>query len=149
MNMNAVSNVAGGGEPPYDKDMDRRLTVLETRFDAILPTLATKSDLEALRAEVRVGFESLRGEFHIEMEKLRADLFKALNDSMRWMIGVVVSLFIGILAVNVAMFNAVNRKMASKQPSAAAVQAGGNALAERAGGLAILPELPRNRLKQR
>lgn len=37
--------LAGGGEPPYDKGMDRRLTVLETRFDTILPTLATKADV--------------------------------------------------------------------------------------------------------
>jgi hypothetical protein len=120
MSMNAVPEVAGGGEPPYDKEMDRRLTVLETRFDTILPTLATKNDLEALRAEVRVGFESIRR----EMEELRADVFKAINDAMRWMLGVVVSLIISVLAVNVALFNAVMNRLPPIPPSAPAVQQG-------------------------
>lgn len=118
MSTNTVPNLAGGGEPPYDKDMDRRLIVLETRFDTILPTLATKSDLEALRAEVQVGFGSLRGDFQSEMEKLRADVFKAINDSMRWTLGVVVSLIISVLAVNVALFNALLNRLPSNQPTA-------------------------------
>ncbi len=42
--------------PPRDADyyqIDRRLTVLETRFDTILPTLATKTDLSDLKAELK------------------------------------------------------------------------------------------------
>lgn len=150
MSMNAVPNdtppLAEGGEPPYDKGMDRRLTVLETRFDTILPTLATKADIEVLRAEVHVGFEKLRGEFHSEfeklrgefrsefeklrgefhreteklrgefrgeMERLRADLFKAIHNNTKFMIGVMVSLFIGVLAVNICMFNAINSRLTS------------------------------------
>jgi hypothetical protein len=33
--------------------IDRRLTILETRFDTILPTLATKADLAELRSELK------------------------------------------------------------------------------------------------
>lgn len=36
---------------PYQ--LDRRLTILETRFDTILPTLATKSDLAELKSELK------------------------------------------------------------------------------------------------
>ncbi len=118
MSMNTVPNLAGGGEPPYDKGMDRRLTVLETRFDTILPTLATKADLEALRVEM----ERLRGEFYREMEKLRADVAKSINDAIKWMIGIVVSLFIGILAVNIAMFNTLNSRITDLQASMKAIQ---------------------------
>jgi hypothetical protein len=32
--------------------LDRRLTILETRFDTILPMLATKADLAELKAEI-------------------------------------------------------------------------------------------------
>ena len=42
--------------PPRDSDyyqLDRRLTVLETRFDTILPMLATKTDLAELKSELR------------------------------------------------------------------------------------------------
>jgi hypothetical protein len=33
--------------------LDRRLTILETRFDTILPTLATKADLADLKSELK------------------------------------------------------------------------------------------------
>jgi hypothetical protein len=42
--------------PPRDADyyqLDRRLTVLETRFDTILPTLATKTDLVELKSQLK------------------------------------------------------------------------------------------------
>ncbi|MES2016658.1 MAG: hypothetical protein V4484_09190 [Pseudomonadota bacterium] len=97
MSMNTVPNLAGGGEPPYDREMDRRLTVLETRFDTILPTLATKADVAALRAEVMVGFE-----------QLRADQLKLHNSLLKWIVGMFVTLFIGMLGSNVALFNAIN-----------------------------------------
>lgn len=42
-----------GGEPPYDGDMEHRITALETRLDTILPTLATKADIGELRAEFK------------------------------------------------------------------------------------------------
>lgn len=44
--------VAIGGSPPYDGDMERRLTALETRLDTILPTLATKADIGEIRADL-------------------------------------------------------------------------------------------------
>jgi hypothetical protein len=42
-----------GGEPPYDGDMEHRVTALETRLDTILPTLATKGDIGELRADFK------------------------------------------------------------------------------------------------
>lgn len=140
MSMNAVPTVAGGGEPPYDKDMDRRLTVLETRFDTILPTLATRTDVEALRAEVQAGFEKfcgefrgeneklrgenekLRGEFRSENEKLRDDMHKALHENTKFLIGVMISLFIGLLAVNIGMFNMLNSRLISIESTISAAR---------------------------
>jgi hypothetical protein len=120
MSMNAVPSVAGGGEPPYDKDMDRRLTVLETRFDTILPTLATKYDLEALRSDFRTEHEKLRSDFRTEHEKLRADVSGLLNESMRWIIGLVVAMFIGMLGLNYATFNAI--KLVGVRPPPASAE---------------------------
>ncbi len=59
---------------PDDQSFDRRLTVLETRFDTILPTLVTKSDLEALRREFGIGQENMRGEFRAGLERLRGEI---------------------------------------------------------------------------
>jgi hypothetical protein len=45
--------------------MDRRLIILETRFDTILPTLATKTDVLELKAklkqEIMDSFSELKG----------------------------------------------------------------------------------------
>jgi hypothetical protein len=38
--------------------MDRRVTILETRFDTILPMLATKADLAELKAELKAEFKA-------------------------------------------------------------------------------------------
>jgi hypothetical protein len=39
---------------PYQ--LDRRLTILETRFDTILPTLATKADLGEVKSQLKTLF---------------------------------------------------------------------------------------------
>jgi hypothetical protein len=76
--------------PPAPRDgdyyqLDRRLTILETRFDTILPTLATKADLAELKAE-------LTGNFHSEIDKLS-----------RWMLALTVSMVCGFGGIIVAM----------------------------------------------
>ena len=48
-----TANLDKGGGPPYDGDMEHRITALETRLDTILPTLATKADIGELRAEFK------------------------------------------------------------------------------------------------
>jgi hypothetical protein len=122
MSMNAVPTVAGGGEPPYDKDMDRRLTLLETRFDTILPTLATKGDMEALRAEFhsdfgrqRVEHEKLRGECEkfcgemlFALEKSKGEVLKALQETTKWFAALAITAIISIFGMGFAMLNAVN-----------------------------------------
>jgi hypothetical protein len=51
---------AGGNAPPFDqgggggddRQVDRRLTILETRWDAVIPTLATKGDLSDMALKI-------------------------------------------------------------------------------------------------
>lgn len=50
----STETTANRHDDPYQ--LDRRLTILETRFDTILPTLATKTDLAELKAELRAEF---------------------------------------------------------------------------------------------
>lgn len=98
--------LANGGSPNYIRTMDKRLIVLETRFDTILPTLATKTDLVGLKAELREEMGTLRtdmramnGELRTEMRamhgELKADMERMRADMQRWMIVTLVSLFTG------------------------------------------------------
>jgi Mg2+ and Co2+ transporter CorA len=70
---NTSAAVAGGGEPPYDGGLEHRMTALETRLDTILPTLATKADVEAVRADVN----KLAMSTNAQLGELRAELDKA------------------------------------------------------------------------
>ncbi|MCE3604925.1 CCDC90 family protein [Massilia sp. P8910] len=90
MSMNAVPSgppepdskdapVEGGGGAPHDGGMDRRLTVLETRFDTILPTLATKADMAGLRLDLNEKMSSLRLDLSEKMSSLRLDLSEKMS----------------------------------------------------------------------
>lgn len=71
-------------EAPDWADLARRVAVLETRFDTVLPTLATKADLAELRTELLV-----------KLEALRADLIK-------WMAATLITImlsFVGLFVV--------------------------------------------------
>lgn len=74
-------------QDPYQ--LDRRLTILETRFDTILPTLATKADLAELRAELRSTFKS--------------DLHTEINALTRWLIALTISMLFGFGGIIVAL----------------------------------------------
>jgi hypothetical protein len=74
---------------PYQ--LDRRLTILETRFDTILPTLATKADLAGLRAELTSSFKS---ELHTE-----------INSLTRWIIALTISMLFGFAGMVITMIS--------------------------------------------
>jgi hypothetical protein len=87
--------LANGESADYYRKMDRRLIVLETRFDAILPTLATKADLISPRAEFKADIGELRAEMRelrAEMRTMHADLRAEMH---KWMAATAITLFVG------------------------------------------------------
>ncbi|MBC5767301.1 hypothetical protein [Ramlibacter albus] len=108
--MTTEPDTASGGD--YDHDMDRRMMTLEVKWDAILPTLATKSDLAELRTEIREVRTEVHkeiGEVRTEMQRefgaVRAEIQKGINETQRWMIATVIGLFIGFAGLFLAMTN--------------------------------------------
>lgn len=88
--------VAGGGGPPYDADMDRRLTVLETRFDTILPTLITKEEFYCATSEIGK-----------EMVNIRLEMHQLYVSGMKWMIGMVLTIILSIVGTGVTLSNLI------------------------------------------
>jgi hypothetical protein len=80
-----AAGIDKGGEPPDDGDMENRLTALETRFDTILPTLATKTDIESVKTEIH----------------------KSTGETHKWMLATVIGLFLGFGGLFLAMSNAL------------------------------------------
>lgn len=95
--------VARARRAEYDASVDKRLTILETCFDAILPTLATKADVAELRGETAVGFERMRVEMATLSDRLHQDMLQMFQRVLLWMIGICVTLslatFGGTLAI--------------------------------------------------
>jgi hypothetical protein len=79
------ADLANGDSADYYRKMDRRLIILETRFDTILPTLATKTDLIELKAELKEELRDLKAEIH------------------KWMTATMISLLIGFCGLVVAV----------------------------------------------
>ena len=116
MNVNAVPppapdpgderprSLAGGGGPPYDSDMDRRLTVLETRFDTILPTLVTKAEFYAAMGKIDVQFANMQ----LEIEKLRTEMHQMFATLMKWWIGLTVTLIASFAGMFYSILRAIS-----------------------------------------
>ncbi|HEX8610033.1 MAG TPA: hypothetical protein VF800_01945 [Telluria sp.] len=131
MSMNAVPSgppepdnkrapVAGGGGPPYDGGMDRRLTVLETRFDTILPTLATKADLadlrldmEKMRSELLGKIDALGSELRGEMMKLRNEVHSILMKAMMWFGALAITVIFSFAGVFIHFSNQISNQISN------------------------------------
>lgn len=87
--------LANGEPPDYHRKMDRRLIILETRFDTILPTLATKADLIGLRAELKGDNMELRTEFRSEIHSMEGRLKAEMQKMHNWIVAIPVCTFIG------------------------------------------------------
>lgn len=93
---NVVDPPSGGGD---DGDMDARLSALETKWETVVPTLATKADLAEVKAEVHRGF---------------ADVQKGFSDMVKWIVGVG---FVGMAAFITIMTFVLNNATPKTPPT--------------------------------
>lgn len=92
----SVVEHGGGGN---NGGMDSRLTALETRFDTVLPTLATKSDIAEVKAQI-VGTES---------------------KTIRWVAGIGVATVTALISILSFMFARLEVKPAPAVPPQAPI----------------------------
>jgi hypothetical protein len=92
--------LANGGSADYYRKMDRRLIVLETRFDTILPNLATKTDLIELKAELKADIAESRVALRAEMRSMHSELKASMQ---KFITTTIVSLIIGFGGMLIAM----------------------------------------------
>lgn len=95
-----------GGPPNTDMELDKRISAIET----VLPTLATKADLNLGMAELRA-----------DVAEIRADIHKAITENARWThtatIGMFTAFVLGVLSLLFTMWNAA--KQPKEAPAAA------------------------------
>lgn len=83
-----------------DYALDRRMIVLETRLDPMLPLLATKADVAALKAELNETKIELKGEIRAECDRVQSQLQKS-------MLGITITLFFGFGGMIAALLKGV------------------------------------------
>jgi hypothetical protein len=78
----------------HDYQLDRRITILETRFDTILPLLANKADLAGLRADMKADLAEMKAQLRMESSRLS-----------RWMAGMFITMILGFGGLALTMMS--------------------------------------------
>jgi hypothetical protein len=97
----------GGGD---DGSMNERVATLEAKWEAVIPTLATKSDIEGTKTSI--------AEVRTDVAGVRADVARGFADQTKWIIG---AAFGGVATFIVVMTFVLNNAV-PKAPAAAAQQ---------------------------
>ena len=96
------SDVDNGGGPPHNGSMETRLTKLETQFETVIPTLATKVDIGDVRSEI---------------SSVRAEIHKSTSDIVKWIVGTAIAMLALGLTVMTFVLNNATPKVATQQPA--------------------------------
>jgi len=96
--------------------MDNRVVRLETRWEDVIPNLATKADLSDMRTEMRAGFDRMESAVREMRSDIRAEIKSDLNTQLRWVVGVMLAGFLTIVAL---LFNdkTPSQAMSVQQPA--------------------------------
>ncbi|ANH67366.1 hypothetical protein [Mitsuaria sp. 7] len=94
MQMNPYESSSAERAMRSDPDLIARVQAIET----VLPTLATRVQLEQLRGEMKEGFgavrtemQAMRADLQASMGEMRVDMHRTVNNTMKWSIGVAIS----------------------------------------------------------
>jgi len=63
-----------------------RVTVLETRMETILPTLATKADLNKIEGVLRSEIKEVEGRLRAEIKGSHAKIIEKQGEQFRWLL---------------------------------------------------------------
>lgn len=74
------------------RELERRVTSVETRLGVIEKTMVTaevlQRELGALRREIHEGFGALRNEMHAEPVAVRGEIAKMPFETVKWLLAV-------------------------------------------------------------
>ncbi len=136
--MEAKDHQQGQRERAWQRDAEiaARVQALETQWRVVVPTLATREQLEQLRCEMEKGQGALRAEMEkgqgalrAEMEKgfgaMRAEMHQIGVNSLRWSVGVTISAVVAVVTLMTALMPLMNSQARGHEAVTLAVPAHG------------------------
>lgn len=107
--MEAKDHQQGLRERAWQRDAEiaARVQALETQWRVVVPTLATREQLEQLRGDLRCEMEKGQGALRAEMEKgfgaMRAELHQTVSNALRWSVGITISAVVAVATLVAAL----------------------------------------------
>lgn len=102
---------ASGAE--YHTGLEKRVSILEMRFDIILPTLATKTDIAELRSELHTEMSKLSEKLHEDMHKMSEKLYETMHKLHRqllmWIVSTMIAMFLGMVGLFATISSNMNQ----------------------------------------
>jgi len=93
--MGAVMKETPEHKGRHSGSMITRVAVMETRWEDVIPNLATKTDLAELRVDLKGDYARLESKTSNDIAELRADIHKMDATFSRWMLATVIALIVG------------------------------------------------------
>jgi hypothetical protein len=113
-----------------DADIAARVQALETQWRVVIPTLATREQLEQLRCQMEKGQGALRTEMEKGFGAMRAEIHQIGVNSLRWSVGITISAVVAVATLVAALMPLV---MSQARGHQAVVPAAVDAIAVDAG----------------
>ena len=85
----------------FGSDLKLEISVAKTEFNAKISEV--KLEIAELRTEVKQDIAELRTEVKQDISRLEINMSKQFADHQRWIIGLIIGLFLGLVTVMVAL----------------------------------------------
>jgi len=108
-----------------DPALAARVQALETQWRVVIPTLATREQLEQLRCEMEKGQGALRAEMEKGFGAMRAEIHQIGVNSLRWSVGVTISALVALATLATALMPLLASSARANETAALALPAHG------------------------
>ncbi|WP_157522197.1 hypothetical protein [Mitsuaria sp. 7] len=84
-------------------DLALQVQMLKTRLDVVLPTLATREQLQQEVGAIRGELKHEIGTVRAEIGSLRSEMHQAFTNTLKWGVGIALTSIVAVAAVVTAM----------------------------------------------
>jgi len=100
-----------------DDSMGNRVVKLETRWDAVIPNLATKADISDLRGDLAERIARSESKTTDAVAALRVEMKDGNASLLRWVVGTMLAGLCGVVGIMALLFSVMVSKPVASVPA--------------------------------